>query len=395
MNKGGLSMYTQKKRDFLVVGNINLDIIPSLPHYSTSQFSQQFFVPGSLVEVAAPTIATGGAAANTGIALSKLGFSADIVAKVANDLWGQQIINLLEAHTSTLSNHLIIEPNGNTSCTIVINNPDNDRMFLHYPGVNDNLGVADIADRLLLDSKIFHFGYPPLIKKMYENQGIELLSMFQKAKAMGAITSLDMAKPDPSSASGLVNWRSILERTLPYVDIFLPSFEELLYMLDYAKYIELELQYGRGNVSSAISLPLLQQLSTELMELGCTIVGIKLGDKGFYLRTHDQFSKFDELAAKLEFNISEWSNQELIFPCFQVASIGTTGAGDCTVAGFLAGLLMGQSPHDTVLSALAVGAHCVERADATSGIPTWQDVQNRINNHWSFAPLAPCLVNTQ
>lgn len=41
-----------------------------------------------------------------------------------------------------------------------------------------------------------------------------------------------MAKPDPTSEAGRKDWNRILERVLPYVDIFLPSLEEILYMID-------------------------------------------------------------------------------------------------------------------------------------------------------------------
>ena len=43
----------------------------------------------------------------------------------------------------------------------------------------------------------------------------------------------------PQSASGHANWHAILKRTLPYVDIFIPSIEEILFMLrrdDYDKW---------------------------------------------------------------------------------------------------------------------------------------------------------------
>ena len=66
----------------------------------------------------------------------------------------------------------------------------------------------------------------------YKNEGAELLQIFEIAKSAGAITSLDMALPDPTSDSGNAPWQKILEKVLPYVDIFLPSIEEAYFMLD-------------------------------------------------------------------------------------------------------------------------------------------------------------------
>src|SRR3990172_9091313 len=55
---------------------------------------------------------------------------------------------------------------------------------------------------LLAEARLFHFGYPPLMKRMYEARGHELREIFRRAKGTGVTTSLDMALPDPSSPAG-------------------------------------------------------------------------------------------------------------------------------------------------------------------------------------------------
>jgi hypothetical protein len=65
---------------------------------------------------------------------------------------------------------------------------------------------------------------------------------------------------------------------------------------------------------------------------------------------------------------------------------GTTGAGDCAYAGLLAGLLYGQSVEAILLSSAATGACSVERADATSGVPHWDEVQARLRAGWARHP---------
>ena len=67
--------------------------------------------------------------------------------------------------------------------------------------------------------------------------------------------------------------------------------------------------------------------------------------------------------------------------------VGTTGAGDCTIAGFLAALLEGLSLPDAMTSAVAVGAFNVESADAVSGIKPWTTVQARIAAGWERLPV--------
>jgi sugar/nucleoside kinase (ribokinase family) len=61
---------------------------------------------------------------------------------------------------------------------------------------------------------------------------------------------------------------------------------------------------------------------------------------------------------------------------------GTTGAGDSTIAGFLASIFKGLSPVEALNVAVAVGACCVEAPDATSGIRTWEGTVARMDTGW-------------
>ncbi|MFK4996859.1 carbohydrate kinase family protein [Bacillus sp. N9] len=77
-----------------------------------------------------------------------------------------------------------------------------------------------------------------------------------------------------------------------------------------------------------------------------------------------------------------WAEREVLAPCFDVKVSGTTGAGDCTIAGFLTGILNGLNIEECLKMAVAVGAHNVECIDGTSGIPKWEKVIQRINSGW-------------
>ncbi|KRE46638.1 carbohydrate kinase family protein [Paenibacillus sp. Soil522] len=375
---------TANQADFVIAGNINLDIIPTLTGLTDcADDLASAFIPGRLIEIGPSITTTGGCVSNTGLALSRLGFSTHLVGKIAEDHFGQILRNLIEdqASPSTVID-LIVSPSGSSSYTIVMSAPGYDRFFLHSPGVNANFSEHDIPYEALPHTKLFHFGYPPVMQPMYANEGAELQSIFRRVKLAGAITSLDMARPDPQSTAGKANWRTILTGLLPYVDIFLPSFEEILYMLRRNHYDELEQRFGRAHVDKGINADLLHDLTDELLQMGCLVAGIKLGDKGFYLRTSDQRGKWDLTASNLNVNPIDWTGRELLAPCYQVDIAGTTGSGDCTIAGFLAGLFKGQSPEQAVTSAVAVGAYCVEHTDATSGIPSWETVQDRISKPW-------------
>ncbi|MCJ7548075.1 MAG: carbohydrate kinase family protein, partial [Anaerolineae bacterium] len=86
--------------------------------------------------------------------------------------------------------------------------------------------------------------------------------------------------------------------------------------------------------------------------------------------------------------VGDWSGRELLAPCFAVDVVGTTGSGDCTIAGFLAGVLKALAPEETMTAAVAVGACNVEKADATSGIPHWSAVRKRLDSAWARRPVS-------
>ncbi len=121
------------------------------------------------------------------------------------------------------------------------------------------------------------------------------------------------------------------------------------------------------SIESVLDPALFRRLADELLALGAAVVGLKLGEHGLYLRTTDRAERLAHAGAAFAENQAKWLNRELLTTCFQVDVRGTTGAGDCTVAGLLASLLDGQGPDQAVIHATAVGACSVENADATSG----------------------------
>jgi len=316
----------------VVAGHICLDIIPAFPAHGAA------LEPGKLIKMGPATISTGGAVSNTGLALHRLGIKTQLMGKVGDDLIGRAILDFIGP---TLAAGMIVAKGETSSYTVVINPPGIDRTFLHCTGANDTFTAADINAEKLAGARLFHFGYPTLMQRIYNDGGREMEKIFRQAKAVGLTTSLDMSYPDPKSEAGQVDWPAWLKRVLPHVDIFLPSLDEMQLMLQ-----------------TKAAAP---EIARQLRDWGVKIAGLKMGDKGLYVR---------------------WSDRELHAPCFRVNVAGTTGAGDATIAGFLAGYLRKLSPEETMTMAAAVGACCCEAPDATSGIRSWDETRQRIQAGW-------------
>lgn len=376
-----------EKCEAVVAGHICLDMIPALTAGATGA-PAEWLVPGRLIEVGPMPYATGGAVSNTGLALLKLGVNTRLMGKTGRDLFGQAIKQVISAYSASAAKAMVVDPAVSSSYTVIISPPGIDRTFLHCPGANDSFGADDVRYNRLESARLFHFGYPPLMRRMYAEDGRELTEIFRRAKETGVTTSLDMALPDASSAAGQANWRAILKNTLPYVDIFLPSIEEILFMLRPELYHRLNQATHGVDFLSQITPALLSDLSAELLDSGARITALKLGRHGLYLKTAD-LPALKKMGRACPPAPTDWANRELWTPCFEVKVAGTTGAGDATIAGFICALLRGLSPEQTLTAAVAVGACNVEAPDALSGIATWEDTVARVNAGWPKHPHPP------
>lgn len=361
--------------EIIVAGHICLDIIPTFERRSKG--IETLLVPGQLRRVGPAVIATGGAVSNTGIALHRLGVATRLMGKVGDDLFGQAILEVLQARDPALADGMIVVKGEHSSYSLVLSMPGVDRIFLHCPGANDTFGADDVAFGQLGNARLFHFGYPPLMRRMYIDGGQEVYALLSHVKERGLTTSLDMAQPDAQSEAGRVDWERWLQRVLPVVDMFLPSLDEILFMVD-------RQHYGEGRQGDAA---LLAEVAEKLLQWGTAVVALKLGDGGLYVRTTQNETRLASLGKAVTQDLSLWMGRELFVPCFQAEVVGTTGAGDCTIAGFLAGVLRGLTLEEVMVAAVAVGACSVERADATSGVPAWSVAQQRIDGGWQSGPV--------
>ena len=364
--------------EVVVAGHICLDVIPVLHGPAKIE-------PGRLLEIGPAEMSAGGAVPNTGLTLHRLGVPVRLMGKVGDDLFGSAVLGALEARDRELAASMVVGAGDTTSYSIVISPPGVDRCFLHCSGANDTFTADDVRYDELASARLFHFGYPPIMRAMYADGGSELRRMLARARDAGPAISLDMCRPDPDGDAGRVDWPRLLEATLPLVDVFVPSIEELLFMLDPAAYARLD---DGAEATDVVDLTSLSRLGDRLLGMGITVVAIKLGEQGLYVRTSGEPARVRDFCDRLSLDPDAWCDREVVSPCFRARHVaGTTGAGDCTIAGFLAALLRGEGPGQAATSATAVGASSVEAPDATSGVPPWPELAARVHAGWARHPI--------
>jgi sugar/nucleoside kinase (ribokinase family) len=370
--------------EVIAAGHICVDLIPQFATDAGDNLSA-YLTPGRLSEVGPMPLATGGSVSNTGLALKRLGVDTRLMGKVSDDLLGRAILEIVSSYGPELAEAMIVVPGETSSYTVVISPPHIDRMFLHCPGANHTFGADDVRYDLVAEARIFHFGYPPYLGRMYADGGREMIDMFRRSQEVGATTSLDMAMPDPAGPSGQVNWQAILRATLPYVDLFMPSAEEWLFMADRRRFEELTASVGPAGMLAALRVDDIRALGSQALDMGAKIVVLKLGERGIYMRTAPRIG---DMGRGGPLDPTSWQDQEMWVPPFVPDRlVGTTGAGDATIAGFLAALLRDTPPARALTIAAAVGACNVEAADALSGVRTWPATLARIDAGWPQAPL--------
>jgi sugar/nucleoside kinase (ribokinase family) len=278
---------------------------------------------GKLMLVNRIELHSGGNAANTGIALAKLGVDTAIIGKVGEDGFGDFLVNRC-AGVGIHTESIIRDREAATSSTIVLSHGDGERSFIHYLGANATLCLDDVDYELVWQTKILHIAGSFVMPSLDGEPTKELL---QKAKAMGVTTALDTVW----DARG--EWMRKLAPCLPYVDYFVPSYEE-------AK----QLASGREDPD---------EIAQILLDAGVGAVGLKLGEEGCLVQTAD--------------------GVKLRQPIFPVQAIDALGAGDCWVAGFLTGLVRGWDLEQCARFANAAGACCVTALGATTGLVSFEE----------------------
>lgn len=286
-------------------------------------------VSGPLSEYPVPKVKTqvntrsikfmpGGGAANTGSALAQIGISTAIFSKVGNDLNGAFLRHALSNNGADVSN-IRVSLRKTTPFTFVGLHPDGDRSFIHTPGCNLTFSTRDLDREALYACKFLLYQDMWVLPKL-DGVAPKILAGAQKR---GVVTLLD-------ECYGLGPRREIFEAALPYCDVVLPSYDDMLVIFPKCS-------------------P--ELVAKKLRDCGAKRVVLKLGKNGCLVVNDAGAVPVPSLATKI---------------------VDTTGAGDCFNAGFIAGLAHGLDDIGAAKIGAAAAAACIRQVGGAVGIPKYK-----------------------
>ena len=368
-----------KKYDAVIAGYLCIDMVPEFPGHELSTGISGLLKPGKLIEIEGLEFNLGGVVANTGMAMKKFGKQVYLNGLIGNDFMGEIAKSMLDKYG--LAEGIKITGITGTAFGIVLAPPGVDRIFLESPGCSKIFDMDFIDFKAVTESRLFHFGYPPLLREFYLNGGIQLQDMFAKVQEMGVATSLDFSLPDLQSESGKQDWLQIMKRVLPYTDIFVPSLEEVLQIMKPGEYARIISSAGNSEIIDLIPLSIIREIGRTIIELGAKILLIKAGHRGIYLLTGD----ISGLNQKEGFNLPEedWNHRELwcdAYPADPEKVKNATGAGDTAAAAFLSAILDGTTAETALKLAAIAGRNNLYCQDIYKEINGWQEMEKEIKS---------------
>jgi sugar/nucleoside kinase (ribokinase family) len=309
-----LKQMSNKKFDVLVVGELNVDLIlnsiDSFPEMGKEKLAKKM------------DLTLGSSSAIFASNLSSLGSKVSFVGKIGDDQFGV-LVNESLANKGVNTNYLIRSKEWNTGATIVLNF-DEDRAMVTYPGAMEHLTNRDIPDESLRLSKHLHFSSYFLQPGMQSG----IADLFKKAKEFGLTTSLDI-QWDPNE-----KWDFDYKKVLPFVDVFLPNEQELLFLTK------------EKSIDDAV-----KKLSNVANHLA-----VKLGSKGSLLVTEGK-SIFKE----------SYLNKNVV---------DAIGAGDSFNAGFIFKFINGSSLEECQNFGNLTGAINTTAAGGTTAFTNYDETLN-------------------
>lgn len=380
-------MATIRDLEIVAAGHTCLDLIPAFTIEGEVDALTDILVPGKMINMGRCVVVGGGPVTNAGVSIRRLGVKTELIGKIGNDDFGRQILSWYEEHEGHFQGIKTVDGES-TSYTIAICIPGIDRFYLHHCGANDTFGYDDMTFDLVARAKIMLFGYPPWMRKLYENKGSELTRILARTKELGTTTALDLSLPDVNSRAGQVDWVAILRDWVPLTDIMAPSAEEIFYFLHKEEFLAKKARLGpKESVLDHLSVMEISTLGEELTRMGAAIAMIKCGHRGLYVRTAGA-DRLGRMGAAACGDVENWADRELWFPVYEEERfVGALGSGDSAIAGFLSAFVWKHSIESCLRYANAAGSMNVTVPDGLTWNKGFDDLTRRIEAGWKTKEL--------
>ncbi len=315
--------------DVVALGDVNVDVIAHFASYPAK---------GQDALADATEFHCGGSAANTAIALARMGLDVCLIARVGSDpLAPKALDNLREAGVAPSG--LQSDPAVATGLMYIIVTPDGERTILAHRGANVFTDPNQIREQDIQDAKLFHLSGYALLADPQRSAALLSLEM---ARRHGLTVTLD---PGMSVSQAVLDE---IHALLPVVDVIMPNLTEAQRLTDQTR-------------------P--EQCARALLEAGAEVVALKLGGDGCLIGDREGFRHV---------------------PGFVVETRDTTGAGDNFAAGVIVGFLGGLDWCSSAVLGNAMGAMATARVGAGTLIPWAQEVLKLLSEHQQEASHREC-----
>jgi len=375
-------MAHKKDIEIVAAGHTCLDLIPAFLIEGKVDKMTDVLVPGKMINMGKCVVVGGGPVTNAGVSIRRLGVKTELIGKIGDDDFGKEILRWYEEHEGHFQGIKMVKGES-TSYTIAICIPGIDRFYLHHCGANDTFGYDDMDFDLVRRSKLMLFGYPPWMKKLYENTGKELTRILKKTRELGTTIALDLSVPDPDGYGDKIDWKAIMKEWVPLSDIMVPSAEEIYYFLYKDRFLEKKRNLGpKESVLDHMTVKDISTLGSDLLNMGAAIAMVKCGHRGLYVRTAGQ-ERLKQLGTAGCSNLENWAGRELWFPVYQEEKfVGALGSGDSAIAGFLSAFVWNHTIESCLRYANAAGSMNVTVPDGLTWNKGFDDLTKRIQSGW-------------
>lgn len=310
--------------DLLVVAELNPDVL-----VAAGNVDIQFGQVEQLVENA--TITLGSSGAITAAAAAAQGLRVAVCAVVGDDQVGAWTTDML-ATLGVDVTCVVRRASRPTGMSVVITRPDGDRAILTFSGTMAELSAADVPHDRLRAANHVH------VSSFFLQQGLQadLPDLLGTARAAGATASLDTGWAPKGE------WASA-KPVLGQVDYLLPNAAECVQLAAAAGWRHEQLPGDEPDVRGA----------AEALQRHGPTVAVKLGPAGGLIVGPDTATRVHGRS---------------------VEPVDTTGAGDSFNAGFIAGLLDGSSPTESLKRAVSAGAIAVTGWGGTGRLASRREI---------------------